>query len=56
MRLLASKELKFQWILPGHGRMMRFASDEERVQSILEAARIFDSEDEGVGKFGIGYN
>lgn len=56
LRLLANENLQFQWILPGHGRMIRFANDEERIESILEAADIFDNEDEGIGKFGIGYN
>lgn len=56
LRLLADKRIQFQWILPGHGRMLRFSSDEERTSSILEAADIFENEDEGMGRFGIGYS
>lgn len=56
LRLLAEKRIQFQWILPGHGRMLRFANDEERTKAILEAADTFDKEDEGLGRFGIGYS
>ena len=48
--------MDFQWLLPGHGRMLRFANQQERVESILQAAEMFDQEDEGEGRFGVGYN
>ena len=32
------------------------ANDEERTKAILEAADTFDKEDEGLGRFGIGYS
>ncbi|CAM9258685.1 unnamed protein product [Scytosiphon promiscuus] len=38
MKLLARPDLKFRWILPGHGRMIRFDDDEERVSKVLVAA------------------
>jgi len=55
IKLLASEEFKFKWLLPGHGRMTRFASDEERMQAILAAAENFDKEDETLGMLGVGY-
>ena len=55
IRLLAEEELSFTWLIPGHGRMLRFGDDEERVSAILKAAKVFDEEDEGIGKFGVGY-
>ena len=45
----------FNWLLPGHGRMIKFNNQEERVQSILQAAKEFEEEDEGAGRFGVGY-
>ena len=56
IRMLADPEMSFNWIMPGHGRMVRFRSDEERVSSILKAADAFDEEDESIGMFGIGYS
>ena len=55
IRLLARDDIQFQWLIPGHGRMLRFASNEERTEAILKAAEVFDEEDEGIGKFGVGY-
>jgi len=42
-------------ILPGHGRMVRFLSIEERRASIMEAAKVFEEDDETEGMFGVGY-
>ena len=33
IRLLAGEDVQFQWLIPGHGRMLRFANDEERVSA-----------------------
>ncbi len=55
IRLLAGQDVQFQWLIPGHGRMLRFATDEERVEAILRAAEVFDGEDDAIGKFGVGY-
>ncbi|CAM9275954.1 unnamed protein product [Pylaiella littoralis] len=38
MELLARPDVKFRWILPGHGRMTRFNSHEDRTSQILAAA------------------
>eukprot|EP00904_Undaria_pinnatifida_P012486 jgi/Undpi1/8368/HiC_scaffold_25.g10836.m1 len=38
MELLAQPDVNFRWILPGHGRMIRFNSHEERVSQIKAAA------------------
>lgn len=45
----------FSWLLPGHGRMTRFASQAERRAAILQAADEYDKEDAADGAFGIGY-
>ena len=37
----AEHELKFTWVLPGHGRRYRFASDEQRRAQLAEAAAVF---------------
>ena len=58
IRFLASPHVKFQWLLPGHGRMTYFESDEERQRSIEMAADAFDNEGKGVesmGSFTVGY-
>ncbi|CAM9465612.1 unnamed protein product [Ectocarpus sp. 6 AP-2014] len=38
IELLARSDLKFRWILPGHGRMIRFENDEDRASQIMVAA------------------
>ena len=45
----------FTWLLPGHGRMIRFPSQQERRAAILVAADEYDKEDAADGAFGIGY-
>lgn len=54
-QLVKLDELKFTWILPSHGRMIRFKSEEDRKKAILVAADEFDAEDETTGMLGIGY-
>jgi len=57
MRMLANdKTLQFMWILPGHGRMIRWESSEDKRRDILQAADAFDAEDETEGMFALGYN
>ena len=36
--ILGLRDLRFDWLLPGHGRRCRFGSDEERVRMLTEAA------------------
>lgn len=55
LRALADRDIDFTWILPGHGRMARFESNEARVQAVEAAAREFEREDASAGMFGIGY-
>ncbi|CAN0537624.1 unnamed protein product [Ectocarpus sp. 12 AP-2014] len=38
IELLARSDLKFRWILPGHGRMIRFENDEDRASQVMVAA------------------
>lgn len=38
MELLVQPEVKFRWILPGHGRMIRCSSHDDRVSQIKAAA------------------
>eukprot|EP00903_Cladosiphon_okamuranus_P006661 g6503.t1 len=38
LELLARPDVKFRWILPGHGRMTRFVSHEDRATQISAAA------------------
>jgi glyoxylase-like metal-dependent hydrolase (beta-lactamase superfamily II) len=55
LNLLASDEFKYTWILPGHGRMARFSSDEARMQAVAACAEEFETEDASMGMLGIGY-
>jgi glyoxylase-like metal-dependent hydrolase (beta-lactamase superfamily II)/ferredoxin len=55
LRTLAEDEPLFTWILPGHGRMARFSSNEARMQAVAACAEAFEKEDATVGMFGIGY-
>ena len=45
IRMLASETLPFTWILPAHGRMIRFESVEDKKRSLLAAADYFHDED-----------
>jgi len=56
IRMLADDEYQFNWILPAHGRMVRFATQSEKKKAILQAVKDFDNEDELEGVLGIGYN
>ena len=56
LRMLASEELPFTWILPGHGRMTRFNSIKARSKAVNLCADDFEREDSSVGVFGMGYN
>ncbi|CAM9909639.1 unnamed protein product [Choristocarpus tenellus] len=38
MAALAHKDLSFRWILPGHGRKMRFKSQQDRITRVSRAA------------------
>lgn len=55
MRLLAGDELPFLWIVPGHGRMVRFNSLQEKNEAVMDAAANFEAADGSFGVFGIGY-
>ncbi len=54
IRQLADNDnVPFTWILPGHGRMIRFASLEEKEETILAAADYFHDEEETIGSYGL---
>ena len=53
--LLAQDHLDFRWILPAHGRMVRFQSMQEKNDSVREALEWFRREDQTKGMLGIGY-
>ena len=53
--MLAEDTYDFRWILPGHGRMVRFESIEEKNESVREALEWFRREDQTKGMLGIGY-
>jgi glyoxylase-like metal-dependent hydrolase (beta-lactamase superfamily II)/ferredoxin len=55
IELLATDEFPFLWILPAHGRMVRFKSIEEKNEQVMACARSFETEDESVGMFSMGY-
>lgn len=55
IRLLAADEYSFQWLLPSHGRMVRFNSIAEKARRIAEAADEFDSEDATEGMLSINH-
>ena len=55
LRMLAQAEPAFTWILPGHGRMARFASNEARMRAVASCADAYEQEDASIGMFGIGY-
>ncbi|CAM9758179.1 unnamed protein product [Ascophyllum nodosum] len=46
MELLARPDIPFRWILPGHGRKIRFTSDQERMSQIkIAATKVKDRRD-----------
>eukprot|EP01031_Cornospumella_fuschlensis_P029084 gene29084-35101_t len=47
--LLAEDKLKFDWILPGHGRMIRFSSQQQKRELVLRAAEAFEFADRDFG-------
>eukprot|EP00597_Dinobryon_sp_UTEXLB2267_P004159 CAMPEP_0170061968 /NCGR_PEP_ID=MMETSP0019_2-20121128/3360_1 /TAXON_ID=98059 /ORGANISM="Dinobryon sp., Strain UTEXLB2267" /LENGTH=328 /DNA_ID=CAMNT_0010267977 /DNA_START=43 /DNA_END=1029 /DNA_ORIENTATION=- len=49
------QEWDFLWLLPGHGRMIRFESLEEKNENILRAVEYFKRDDESFGMLNIGY-
>lgn len=55
IRELAHENLPFTWILPAHGRISRFGSNEEKGRMVLQAAADFEKEDEDTDVLGIGY-
>ena len=55
MKMLANKDLTYSWILPAHGRMMRFETQEQRIKAVLVATRAFDKNESMIGRYTIGY-
>ena len=55
LRLLAQDGMPFTWILPGHGRMVKFGSVAEKNAAVVAAADAFDKEDPMDGLFAVGY-
>lgn len=55
IELLGTDEFPFLWILPAHGRMVRFQSIEEKNQQVMDCAKAFQDEDESLGMFSLGY-
>lgn len=51
--LASNRKFPFTWLLPAHGRMIRFTSLEEKQQAILEATELFHEEDETTGSLGL---
>mmetsp|Transcript_20072 Transcript_20072/g.34148 ORF Transcript_20072/g.34148 Transcript_20072/m.34148 type:complete len:406 (+) Transcript_20072:28-1245(+) len=51
IRMLASDDVTFSWMLPGHGRMVRFKSQAEKNALIEAAAEAFLQEDESIGMY-----
>ncbi|RYH05251.1 hypothetical protein EON65_45235 [archaeon] len=47
--LLAHDKFKFDWILPGHGRMIRFSSQKQKKELVLRAAEAFEFADPDFG-------
>ncbi len=52
---LADSRYDFNWILPGHGRMAKFVSLEEKRTMVLKASEEFAQESEDDDILGIGY-
>lgn len=55
LRLIGTDDYLFQWILPGHGRMVRFKSVQEKNEQMLQCADAFAKDDEFDGMFSVGY-
>lgn len=52
---LASDQYDFTWILPGHGRMIRFNDVDSKNDAIRKAAKDFEAEDELKGSLSFGF-
>ncbi len=52
--MLAGASYAFQWILPAHGRMLRFPDLNEKKKAIIQAATDFKIEEDRFGAFRIG--
>lgn len=55
LEILANDEFDFRWILPGHGRMVRYGSVADKNKAILKCVEEFKAEDTTYGWFNIGY-
>jgi glyoxylase-like metal-dependent hydrolase (beta-lactamase superfamily II) len=55
MIALAGDRNSFQWLLPAHGRMVRFNDDAERSNMILEAAHALEQGGEVQNMMRVGY-
>lgn len=55
IRMLGTDEYDFQWILPAHGRLVRFGSLQDKNKAVVTAADTFRDEDCENGALGIGY-
>jgi len=55
IRMLGSEAYTFQWILPAHGRLVRFGSVDDKNKAVVAAADSFREEDGSEGILGIGY-
>ena len=55
IQLLASDEFDFTWVLPGHGRMVRFPDRQAKNAALEKAAEEFAAEDEMDGMLSVGY-
>jgi glyoxylase-like metal-dependent hydrolase (beta-lactamase superfamily II) len=55
MVAIAGQRNRFQWLLPAHGRMVRFNDDAERSNMILEAAQALEKGGEAQNTFKVGY-
>ena len=55
LRELADDKYEFTWILPGHGRISKFESLQEKKRSVLKCAEDFDKNDEDDDILGVGY-
>jgi len=56
IRMLADEDVQFCWLLPGHGRMLRFRSMEEKGLAVAKAAEAFMADDDAQGTLSLGYD
>jgi glyoxylase-like metal-dependent hydrolase (beta-lactamase superfamily II) len=55
IEMLATSDLPFTWLLPGHGRMITFESVNAKNREILKAAQEFAEEDGLRGMLNVGF-